>query len=858
MQNFQIMTNTNGVAKYVVKYVTDIDENNVVSVSANAHTGAVYTATEQSLHNTKIARSRQNERKAFNQSRKSRLPQGRGISPLEMLQQIVGAAEVMHNFRFVRISTKPFEFRSTTPLKLDNNGNLEWPENIDVTSPRSVSEFARTVLKLKRQMTSSQKTVYRHNGRGSSTKFDKVTECSLRPVELLELFPNLGTYFRWFHIDNHSSPCEEIINYLVANITQCCWFDAYGRRVFVRRRAFDEVCNHLNQPKFSVDKLSLDSVILKNFLLRNMEGLADNDFNQCFVQNEKLDLPVPVFSSITPHHPIPFLEHIMLVLGSYETELDFRTTPTIRDSFAKTKLIGPNTDNRSLKEYSKQIMQRIVDEILPTQPASLRKIDNYIVTADRLIEGIILHNEISTTELPSCLLTETLNREDSRLQAFWEEIKLNHLTAIYAATGNTIPNIPSEQDVVSCSKAEPLDWNIADSFVKFDEQSDESYREQKFAINEGKAAVDKYTEQFGPGATTLTKGLVLCGVPGSGKTHLNQLLTLYAMTKGLRVMTTSILAARAVALGGIHWHKVFCFHINQCITPYRAAELAFSKLNRKSQLKFLHIVLTMDVLVIDEAGQVSAQGMAALDVLLRLTRHSKLPFGGVLILNAMDHCQFGAIHGIPFLASSFILTDFIVIMLERSVRAHHDLQFQRLQNITRMSPHKLLSGPSLEVEFKDLLDTTLTFVPNWNDPRITPDVQRMYAKRRAAQMSTDSYVESCLRHFTINHVPYRMCHSEDFQQTVGSRAEFTKATSKPLIASLNKNRREPPRLLFFKGALYFATVNSGDDFFQSQLMILLDLPSPETIAAKAPIKMMVNRPGGPSIDVNHRIPSKEE
>lgn len=89
-------------------------------------------------------------------------------------------------------------------------------------------------------------------------------------------------------------------------------------------------------------------------------------------------------------------------------------------------------------------------------------------------------------------------------------------------------------------------------------------------------------------------------------------------------------------------------------------------------MKFLHILLTMDVLLLDECGQLSAQQFALIDIILRHARDSSLPFGGVLIFGTFDHHQLGAIEGLPFLLSSHILTDFTLVKLEHSVRASND------------------------------------------------------------------------------------------------------------------------------------------------------------------------------------------
>jgi hypothetical protein len=57
MQNLQVVRNTNGVARYVVKYVVKKDKGNRITLGANFHSGARMNADEKFLHNTKITRS---------------------------------------------------------------------------------------------------------------------------------------------------------------------------------------------------------------------------------------------------------------------------------------------------------------------------------------------------------------------------------------------------------------------------------------------------------------------------------------------------------------------------------------------------------------------------------------------------------------------------------------------------------------------------------------------------------------------------------------------------------------------------------------------------------------------------------
>jgi len=89
----------------------------------------------------------------------------------------------------------------------------------------------------------------------------------------------------------------------------------------------------------------------------------------------------------------------------------------------------------------------------------------------------------------------------------------------------------------------PTTWFVSpfDAYVQFEGQSDQSYMEQKLAIKIGIRSIDKYLQQLGPRAATQTKNLLIQGVPGSGKSYVAQYLNLYAISKGLRLVPTSIM-----------------------------------------------------------------------------------------------------------------------------------------------------------------------------------------------------------------------------------------------------------------------------------------------------------------------------
>ncbi len=103
MQSLQVVRNTNGVARYVVKYIVKKDKGNRITLGANFHSGARMNNDEKFLHNTKITRSRINEEKALEKSKSRKRPSGWGIAHPNMQGRILGHSDVVTDLLFVRI-----------------------------------------------------------------------------------------------------------------------------------------------------------------------------------------------------------------------------------------------------------------------------------------------------------------------------------------------------------------------------------------------------------------------------------------------------------------------------------------------------------------------------------------------------------------------------------------------------------------------------------------------------------------------------------------------------------------------------------------------------------------------------------
>ena len=128
MMNAQALDHTNGLAKYVCKYIGKFDDCNYTMLCQDVHTRE-FVLGKTHLHNTKVVRSKINEDKAFSKNKMKNHPKGREMPHFEIRQILLGHEEVFTNLNFKEISTLMFELRSTIIIELDTRGIVNGMNN---------------------------------------------------------------------------------------------------------------------------------------------------------------------------------------------------------------------------------------------------------------------------------------------------------------------------------------------------------------------------------------------------------------------------------------------------------------------------------------------------------------------------------------------------------------------------------------------------------------------------------------------------------------------------------------------------------------------------------------------------------
>ena len=681
-----------------------------------------------------------------------------------------------------------------------------------------------------RQFTKNQLTILLENNQ-NIPYMDKITQFSIRPPELCLCFDQVGNYYRWFKIDDRPQKKEYLLEIISNDISTSSWVDGQCRIVRVRKKALREIMSWLNNVvihdnDFNDDNGKRNMYDVFNFINGSINGNAQVEvFNEEFghlVYDDLLEqhLPIPVYSYIRPDMGTQFLLHILLSLGRFITEIDLIQHESFRESFRYAKFIGIEDDDNSLQQYSNDVFVKFIEEQLIYFPNSRSTIDSWITIAAELFDNVIKHDTIPITEMPCVQFTTLMKSDDEKCNKYILNLKNEVLSSSMRELQEAIErcNIPPLDDFLNASKEEPLAWDGYECFQKSELQPEQSYYEQKQVIKMCVDAIDNYCNLT---QNNMVKSCTIRGFAGCGKSWCMQYCLLYCYAKGLIGVPTSVMSRRSVFLGSKHIDNLFCLpFVKINMSPHQMAESAYFKLQQYPEK--INLLRVVDVLFIDEIGQLPAEIFSTIEIILRRVRnHSNVFLGGAIIISTMDHTQLKPVKGRPFLLSTHVITCFRMMKLETSVRAVGDTSFQRLQKILSMHYNELTDKPELLNELRDLLQIVPTFVDNWSSTVITSDTYRLYGRRSPANEATQSFLSSVRSNIPNDFL--REKRAVDTQRLRLSHSEWV-AANEDTSKKLDRKVKESYVLLFYKGAIYEFTHNLDGVYSQAQMCILFDLP----------------------------------
>ena len=439
-------------------------------------------------------------------------------------------------------------------------------------------------------------------------------------------------------------------------------------------------------------------------------------------------LPVIWFSNIKPNCPHKFLLHVLLSLGYYDNEVDLYHSGSLRSAYVHAGLYDPSEPQTSLNLLTK----RYTTEQLCHLPGGVKEFDRLLCAAHNNFCSCLVQDSLTADGLPPVMYTHLIRTVHEKVQETIDQWKKNVILACRQHLFDAgIPNtIPTLDDILCLRCGENSDNRNGPTFsamsiTKSSAQSQKSFDEQMFALNVGARALDKYVT----GSMEVPKCVTLVGDPDAGKTSVSMFLLFDALCRGLNCFCTAMLGERANELGGTHIHTLFCVPVRSGTSSGRLAEIAVMKLSKCiAKLEWLRRI---DVLILDEMGQISAELLSVLDIILRCIRKNARYMGGILLFATIDILQLKPIHGRPPLLSSFMITSHVFVRLQESVRAADDVDFQKIQKLTRIFPTDYTDED--KTTFRSLIKNNCTFVDSIDDPEIPKNATFCFGKKAPGQ-----------------------------------------------------------------------------------------------------------------------------
>lgn len=141
------------------------------------------------------------------------------------------------------------------------------------------------------------------------------------------------------------------------------------------------------------------------------------------------------------------------------------------------------------------------------------------------------------------------------------------------------------------------------------------------------------------------------------------------------------------------------------------------------------------------------------------------------------------------------------------------------------------------------MEKYIKFVDSFYDSSITPSHIRLYHRRLPANEAMEAWIDETIETLKNLNRDFIVVKSKDMKKVCDSLTGFRETTDQRVINMLNHKTREPRRLLFYSGALFEATVNT-EGYSQSQIVMMLDVPTQKDVLDQKPIIVYAAPPGG--------------
>ena len=317
------------------------------------------------------------------------------------------------------------------------------------------------------------------------------------------------------------------------------------------------------------------------------------------------------------------------------------------------------------------------------------------------------------------------------------------------------------------------------------------------------------------------------GRPGSGKTLLCTILFLKAVAKGLNCSITCLSGERAQQLGGEHIHKMFKFRVpkKNALPDLMASQSITSLLKDVTRMTDLE---RLDVLFIDEIGQVNSELFTAMEIVLQNIRDNRLPMCGVLTIMTGDPKQLKPPDGSLIWLSPKMLTNFDFYYFQHYVRATPGLSRSILEQLDKTEISEIEAYETAKV-----ISANCNIKSTWEDATDSFCI-KVFSTRAAEQEAVVQHPNKIQSKSDLVSV---IVSASDEESSTGSSNRLPTSTQNSFI---DRNSITPKNILLYHGALMRFTANLKQiRARQGQFCILLEIPSDFTTQ----LEVLVAPPG---------------
>ncbi|MEX1352552.1 MAG: hypothetical protein AB1Z31_33055, partial [Desulfobacterales bacterium] len=574
-QNLQFCTGMS-INSYLTKYAAGIDKVSILTFAppTRGSNGELTKVKYKPLNNTKISSVNAHNakrRRLDSQRRKAPQQTARLFTHPELASCIAGETLVSSTREFIHMQTSPREFRAAKDKKQKEPSSDRPEDLVSAEETPNIVIRASKNFPFCRQFSDFQKDVIQDELE-APLKLDQVTIFSIRPPEL-RFVNQLSSYTAWFvreigaSIYNPQKSFEFADKSLSGKLNESMWIDGFNGVIKIRAAAL-EPCLALARRTESVDfGEGPGSRAMKKNVIDHLMDLIK--FRRWFVDGEtghritkpmkekwaemkrlhltrikKNELPVVWITPVYPRRKHAFLIQLLISFGRFETEYELMLSESLKIAFQKARLLDINNPQNSFHN----LMNLYIEKHLRTFPGSRYQFSRCLIEAYSHLKHLFLGEDTVDDFTPSILNSHMMDDMDEKIRQHLHETKANIINRTHEdlIRCGFQAILPSVQQLCE-AREKPLQLDEINFFPPGRDhchnQQEASYEEQRRVMLLAKSCVENY---INPSSRHMN--LVICGGPGVGKTTVCQLTSIYILSRGLNMITTSLVARRSKEL----------------------------------------------------------------------------------------------------------------------------------------------------------------------------------------------------------------------------------------------------------------------------------------------------------------------